>query len=226
MSDRDPYQSLERLATRLPFPVDDVGRVNELFCEYTTNPARNLEVQIELWTYCFVRRYLTTKLARDGTAGGADLDALLDTVYQRIHKGRARVRERYASWVSVVCKNSYLNYVRDRHPTSPIIGFEAEELAERRLTGGLPHAADQTDFGMVLDTVDAAIRRLPAYLQQVTRLRLLDELDYDEIAVIVDRPVEIVRSYAHKAIVRLRSDREVCHVFGRAVSAAEVMPGR
>jgi DNA-directed RNA polymerase specialized sigma24 family protein len=198
--------------------------VNELFCEYASNPARNLEVQIELWTYCFVRRYLTTRLARDGSAGGADLDALLDTVYLRIHRGRPRVRERYASWVCVVCKNSYLNYVRDRHPASLLIGTDVDEAAEGRLVGGLPDVPDQTEFGLVLDAVDAAIRRLPDYLQQVTRLRLLEDLDYDEIAVIVDRPVAIVRSYAHKAIVRLRSDREVCHMLGRPVSDGEVMP--
>lgn len=210
MSERHPYQTLDSLARRLPFPVDDYGRVNELFVEYATAPAgptRNLEVQIELWTYCFVRQYLTMRLAHDDEVGGADLDMLLDTAFQRIRSGRTRVRQRYASWVSVVCKNCYLNYLRDRHPSDPLPRFDDPESVVLPMPYG--------SVSETWETMDAAIRRLPDYLRQVTHLRVLEELDYDEIAVIVDRPVTIVRSYIHKGIARLRADRTVCQALGK-----------
>ena len=207
----ESYSAVERLARRLPFHLDDFDRVNRLFDQYESGGNRDAEIQLELWTYCFVRRYLTIKLSRDPLVGAADLEELLDRVYRRIRSGRRGVRARYASWVSVVCRNSYLNYVRDRRATRYI----SEDPRSRDDLLEVESVAGHIDLGTALGVVHNAIARLPSYLQQIARMRVLEELPYEEISLLVDRPIETVRAYAHKAVVRLRSDPSVCAALER-----------
>jgi DNA-directed RNA polymerase specialized sigma24 family protein len=215
VSDQKPYSSFRDLASRLPFEIDDLDSVNDLFVAFRNSPDRTIEVQIEVWTYCFVRRYFSMKLSRDGLARGADLDALMDLAYHRIRGRRLEVRDRYGSWVSVVCRNAFLNYVRDRKAfvdvSDPVEEFRPEKQSA------------ETDYAIAVATVDGAISRLPAYLQTISRLRILEDLEYEEIADAVGRPVAIVRAYFHKAVLRLRADPAVRAVLGKSkVSASDI----
>ena len=218
MAEQTPYESFRDLASRLPFQLDDLDRVNELFLTIRKDPDREQEVQLEVWTYCFVRRYFSMKLSRDNLARGADLDSLLDLAYDRIRRSRADVRKRYGSWVSVVCRNAFLNYIRDRRPHVELDRQEYAGGASDRSGGmrGKPASqAREIDRAIAIAAIDGAISRLPEYLQPIARLRILEDRDYDEIAEIESRPTPIVRAYFHKAVSRLRKDPDVRAVLGK-----------
>jgi len=135
--------------------------------------------------------------------------------------------------VSVVCRNTYLNHRRSRKPTysldDPTTGLVAvagdgilpgavgvgERLAFR--PDGIvaePDAAEvERDSLAAVEAVANAIERLPGYLRDVARMKLLDGYTYEQISAELDRPPPILRAYFHRALLRLRKDRLLVEFF-------------
>lgn len=108
----------DRLAKHVPFPIDDFDSVNELFTSYSVRQAPAELRTIEIWTYCFVRRYFVGKCLHDAQSTASDLEAMIEIAFRKIRKNRHNVRTgKYANWVCVVCRNSFLNYIRGRRTT-------------------------------------------------------------------------------------------------------------
>ncbi len=197
-------RSLDEVAAYLPFHVDDLEKANEAFQRWhARGEAEDLEL-VELWAYCYIRRYFIAKFLRDSVHGPTSLDQLVGKAFIRTRDNLDRVRqpERFASWVSVICKNTFINFLRRyreqtvlldeaRTPSPPRPEhFENDRLAARR-------------------AVEHAIERLPPSLQEVARLRFLEDRPYEHIAEATGRPIASVRSYVNKAVVRLREDPEL-----------------
>ncbi len=208
--------SFAALAERLPFGLDDFEHVNSLFLDCRAAYDRSTEVALELWTYCFVRRYFSLKLAKDPQARAADLDALMDTVYERIRRAKASVDGRYASWVSVVCRNAFLNYVRDRRVATE----DGQVEVPADWIRGQTRLHQHLDHEIAIRVVRRAVANLPAHIRPVAYMRLIDDLGYDEISERVGRPVPTVRAYFHKAVTRLRRDPAIRHVLGKKPAAS------
>jgi RNA polymerase sigma-70 factor (ECF subfamily) len=67
-----------------------------------------------------------------------------------------------------------------------------------------PPAPDRSEQDPRLETIKAAMAKLPADQHEVLRLRLEAELSYEEIASALDIPVGTVRSRLHYAVRKLR----------------------
>lgn len=221
----------ERLSRYLPFAIDDFANVNDCYSECVETGHPEHWRTLDIWTYCFVRRYFTIKCLKDPAAKSSDLDFLIESAFVRIRRSRDSLRtDRYANWVSVLCRNTYLNYRRSRKPTysldDPSAGFVA--VAGGQIPTGIagdrlgflaenvvaePDPASERDSLAAVEAVSAAIDRLPGYLRDVARLKLLDGLNYDQIASEVDRPAPVLRSYFHRALLRLRKDRSLIDFF-------------
>lgn len=196
-------RSLDEVAARLPFHVDELDRANEAFLRWhTSGSPRDLEL-VELWTYCYTRRYFIAKFLRDSAYGATDLDHLIGKAFTKARENFERVQqpERFASWVSVICRNVFVNFLRryrektafdeTRTPAPPRPEtFEHDRLAARR-------------------AAEHAVERLPPSLQEVARMKFLEGRSYDEISETTGRPLASLRAFAHKAIVRLREDPEL-----------------
>lgn len=195
------FSHLDELVARLPFSLDATDRVNAAFERWQTQNAEEDEVIVALWTYCFVMRYFLVKSVRGSIQQTADVDALIAKVYRKIDRKRKTIDDasRYASWVSVVCKNTFINYVRRRPPEQSI-----QDEGGPVLVAETPRVYH--DAGFVMDALDEAIDRLPPYLQETARLYFLRGYTYDEISETIDRPVSTVRSYRHKIVQRFRED--------------------
>lgn len=195
------FSSLRPVVDRLPFHVDDFEAANQAFRRGREDASEADEHAAELWTYCFVRRYFLIKFTRQSEYEPADLDELVEKVYQKIERGRSEINDpdRYAQWVSVICKNTFLNYVRrqrqyvsteDEHgPTLTV----AEQIARR-------------EPGLAVRAVEAAISRLPDYLEEAARLRLLEEKTYQQMGEITEKSVASLRTYVNRARKKLRED--------------------
>jgi RNA polymerase sigma factor (sigma-70 family) len=193
--------SIEQLAARLPFKVDDSEAVNALFARVRAHQAGKDVEHIELWTYCFVWRYFVRKHIQRGTRSTADFEAVITYAFERIRSGREQLgmSSRYAHWVSVVCRNSYVNYARRSSNTSFL-----DQRASEILQAELPTRV--LDIAMVRSAIQCAIERLPGYLTETARLYWIDGYSYEEMAEITGRNAPTLRAYMHKAAAKLRED--------------------
>jgi len=195
------FKNLDKLVAHLPFSLDATDRVNATFKRWQTHQTEDDEKIVALWTYCFVMRYFLVKSVRGGVQTAADVDALVAKAYRKVDRKRDTVEDasRYASWVSVVCKNTFLNYV-SRRPKEQSIQDEDGPV----LIAEAPPFYH--DAGFVLEALHEAIDRLPAYLQETARLYFLKGCTYEEISEVIGKPVPTVRTYRHKVVRRFRDD--------------------
>ncbi len=198
------FAHLDRLVSHLPFPLNATDEVNAAFERWQAHQSKQDEMAVALWTYCFVMRYFLVKSVYGSIQSAADVDALVAKVYRKIEQNRESIEEasRYANWVSVICKNTFLNYVQRRPVEQSIQDDNGPVLAAE--TKGILH-----DAGFVMEALDEAIDRLPSYLQETARLYFLQGSSYAEISKAIDKPVPTVRAYRHKIVQRFRKDERL-----------------
>ena len=206
---------LEKIAAQLPFHLNDTDKVNEAFQQWRKHKDEEHRRVIDIWTYCFVRRYFLSKFTHPAShSSTADLDILVERVYKRVqdHEDKLVDGMRYASWVSVICKNTYLNFLRKQtifvsidQEMGPVLQAHTEQATH--------------DLGLVVEGLRRAVARLPDYLRDITRLRLMEGRSYSEIEQLTGKSLPTIRSYLHKAIVKLRSDAAFLAFIGWSGSA-------
>lgn len=198
------FDSLDLLAGQLPFHLDDADAVNACYLRWREGGREEERRIVELWIYCFIRRYFAMKFIQESSYNPADFDAIMDSTFEKVERFATQIQqpERFASWVSVICKNSYLNYLRGKKRSVPLESdFEPDLVAEPPV----PYNDSASSRLVVL----RAIRRLPSYLQECVSLRYLDGLSYEDIGDRTGYPLPRIRSYINKAMKRLREDGEL-----------------
>jgi RNA polymerase sigma factor (sigma-70 family) len=194
-------RSLQQVARDLPFHIDNTGEANAAFGRWREKGYEEDRRLVALWTYCYVRRYFLVKLAREADGPVSDLDALVDQAYIKIGSRHSAVRqpESYASWVSVVCKRTFINYIRGPQRVIPL----AEKIASL-LPADVSRA--QEDTGLLNHALKTAVRRLPPFLQNVAQLYFIERCSQEEIGLTTGHPAPTVRTYISKAVARFRRD--------------------
>ena len=192
---------LQALLEHLPFPLDAVDRANAAFQAWHAQDDPQAKETVEVWTYCYVFRYFAVKYAQGNIHPPSDFDEITGTVFRRAIENQHTVEnpDRYASWVSVVCRNAFLNYTRKKEVVQSIHDEHAPTLV----------AEDDRahhDASFLRQALRAAIERLPNYLQEVARLRFLRGYSYQEIAEETGRGKATVRTYRRRAVQRLSED--------------------
>ena len=201
---KGPFEALDALSSRLPFHVDDTRAANEAYVQWRSSGSEADRRIVQIWTYCFILRYFLVKFMQDSSYGGADLDELIDRTFRKVEEASQEIKRpsRYTSWVSVICKNNYINYLRSRKQSVSL-----DEEGSPQLVAEMPAVYD--DVGLARDAVRRAIDRLPNYLQECVHLRFLEGLSYEEISERTGHPLPRIRSYVNKALIRFRADEEL-----------------
>jgi len=199
----DPASRLRTVIDHLPFAVDDTDAANDAFRRWTEGEDPKAQRLVDMWTYCYVCRYFLAKSAGDSFESPAAPDELITRTYEKIQENRDGVRDasRYTNWVSVICKNTFLNYTR-RDRTSDSIDREKGPTL-RANTTRIP------ERGFVREAFSEAIDRLPDYLQEPARLYFLEDREFEEISEAIGKAVPTVRTYKHKAVKKLREDERL-----------------
>ena len=201
---------IEKIASRLPFHLDDTDQINETFRKWRLYGDDKDRYDVDLWTYCFVRRYFIVKFASGSLHNDvATVDILIEQAYAKVQAHQAEVLDegRYANWVSVICKNTFLNHLRRQPVFTSIDQDEGPVL----LADSKPVAHD---IGALIEGLHRAIERLPDYLKDVARLRLLEKRSYEDIEKQTGKPIATVRTYLHKTLVKIRSDADFLEFIG------------
>jgi RNA polymerase sigma factor (sigma-70 family) len=207
---RKDLKDLDSLIRRLPFDLDDGEAVGQLYGEWVQHGRAQAGYLVDLWTYCYVRRYFLIKFMRsDAAYTGADLEMVVERSFLRIAAKRDTIREqhKYANWVIVVCRNTYLNYV-SRQPDFLPLDRVAEPGAEDEML------VELHDDAMRATALEAAIARLPAHLREIAWMKLVDGLEYEDIEQRTGITVPSARAYVHKALTRLRNDARFLTILG------------
>ncbi len=180
------FGPMDRLAQHLPFAVDDFGTVNEYFANYLKRGDDSTSRVLDVWTYCFVRRYFVGKCLSNSAVTAADLESMIDSGFVKIRKGRSTVATgRYAQWVSVVCRNTFLNFVRSRRtmvsldePSAPPLADESlaePKISVDRFRGSTREVTDETGPGVSF----GSLRKSNQYPILSTVAESAVELDWD-----------------------------------------------
>lgn len=156
---------------------------------------------LEIWTYRQLRCLVDELVSRDADARPCDADAIFSIALRRAEAGRDTVRDpaAYASWVSVVGRNAFLNYRRAQPRLRMVKEVDLTYDADASMESAI-------DGDRVRTSVRNAIDRLPAFLRIVATMRLIEDRSYDAISAATGKPKPTVRSYVNKAVERLRTD--------------------
>jgi RNA polymerase sigma factor (sigma-70 family) len=193
--------SLQRLLDQLPFPYDDFEAVNEAFTAWCESPTRERREVIDLWAYAYVRVYFTRKRTADKIGSAADATEAITQAFSRVLENLHTVDhpDRFAGWVSVICKNTFLNLTRSTPPRRSIEGNNLEVVVSAPDDSAL-------DSVLVADVVRRAISRLPNYLQETAHRYLIEGQSFERISDEIEKPVGTVRVYKQRAIKTLCED--------------------
>ena len=193
--------TLEKLLSRLPFHLDDIAKANACYTRWLKNKSKEDKKLIDLWTYCFIWRSVLVKFSNNSRVNSADFDMVVAEVFERVVSRRHTVRNpgKYASWVSVICRNVFINYVRKKRTSIPF---------DENIASGIIAEPEEpvNDTTILIQVLESAIGRLPKYLQDIAVLRILEHQSYEEISTRTGKRVEIIRTYMNKAKQRLRRD--------------------
>ena len=204
------FRILDVIASYLPFPLDATDQVNKAFLRLQAGHKAEDKRAVHLWTYCFVYRYFMTKFVQHSGANTADFDLAVGQAYRKIQTGLGNGKpiERYASWVSVICRHTYVDYLRARGQQRTA-SVEAGQIAGTAIRPPEPGY----DEAVLLRVLRSAIGRLPPSLREVARLRFVENRGYEDISGRTGQPIPRVRTYTHRATRKLVQDPELLAYF-------------
>lgn len=204
---------IQSVAARLPFSLDDTDQVNQAFIRWNRRAQHRDRETVDLWTYCFVYRYFLSKFAASKREMVLSLDQLVAKTFEDIQKHRTRIRQpgRYTGWVSKICRNTFINHLRLQRTT---VSLEAGTL--QVAAGGL-RPEQSYDAALIYQTIIAALDAMPPFMGEVTRLRLLDKLSYEEIHARTGKPLPTLRVYMNRGMKYLRQHPEIQTLLGELI---------
>lgn len=200
-----PTASLRRLdavAARLPFAVDAYGAAGAAFVRWRASGQDEDKAVVDLWAYCYVQRYFYTRFLRERIETPSDVDDLISEALLKTldHLPSIRAPERLASYVSVLCKRTFLSYRAGRQVLAEVEDVEDE-----------PDVApgESLDAGVIRWEIARAIERLPPAVGEVARMRFLEDIGYEEMGERTGQPLPTLRAYASKAMAHLRQNPDL-----------------
>ena len=194
--------SLHRLAGQLPFHLDDHAAANAAFLRRHHRPTPEDQRLVDIWTYCYIYRFFLIKLAATNRPVPLCFDALVADAFADVQQHRHALRhpDRYTGWVATICRHTFVNHLRTRRT---LASFDDGTPEPPVLD---PAPAQSHDDAVVHRSLRAAIDGLPAFLREVTRMRLLENCSYDAISRHTGKPLATLRAYVNRALGQLRHD--------------------
>lgn len=192
---------LNAVAAHLPFRLEDYDAVNRTFARWVEHSSDDDLKTVEVWLYCHVQRYVFTHLLPGPRRGGGEPERIIGEIFSHAREQFGTVTDpaRFTYWVGKVCRNGLINGLR--RPYRLV-------LADAALDGEIVPEPELTtpDRALVHHAVARAMDALPEAVQQVARMRFLENRSYHHIAAATGHPLPTVRTYAARAVHRLRED--------------------
>ncbi len=106
-------------------------------------------------------------------------------------------RSKFTTWLYRIAVNNCINFMKKEHP-SEVIKDEILEIPK-------DDPVEQYKKKKMKEVIYNAISKLPEVQKSVFTLRALEELPYQEISVILNKPVNTVKVNYHLAVKNLKN---------------------
>ncbi|MGQ9701844.1 MAG: RNA polymerase sigma factor [bacterium] len=106
-------------------------------------------------------------------------------------------RSRFSTWLYRIAVNNCINFMKKEHP--------AEEIKDEIIDVPKDDPVDRYKKKQLRDTIYNAIAKLPEVQKSVFTLRALEDLPYQEISAILNKPVNTVKVNYHLAVKNLKN---------------------
>ncbi len=142
----------------------------------------------------------------------SEAEDVAQQVFLRVFRaaGRYRPEAKFTTWLFTICRNCVWTHLKKAgrwHRDEPVSGEDGGELDPLDALPD-PEAADAAS-GMLrkemVGTLEKAIAELPESQRMALILRQYEQLDYEEIARVLDQSVPGVKSLLFRARTRLRA---------------------
>ncbi len=106
-------------------------------------------------------------------------------------------RSRFTTWLYRIAVNNCINFLKKEHPT--------EEIKDEILDIPTDDPVERFRKKKLKEVIYNAIAKLPEVQKSVFTLRALEELPYQEISTILNKPVNTVKVNYHLAVKNLKN---------------------
>jgi RNA polymerase sigma factor (sigma-70 family) len=144
---------------------------------------------------------------------GADAEDILQDVFFELVESYRLTRpvEQLASWLFSVARNKITDLYRKQKPSSleeEMLGSFSDDDEQLLLADILPANSRSADTAMwqeaVMDLLEEALEELPSEQKEVFMMHELEDLSFNEIAVITGVPLKTLISRKRYAVLYLR----------------------
>jgi len=116
---------------------------------------------------------------------------------------------KFKTWIFEITKNTAFDHLKKKKPLSfskMTVGEDEELQFENTLSDGSPLADEMLDREMERDQVMAAVGRLAPDYRTVLTLRLTEDLNFQEIADTLHKPLNTIKSQYRRAVAMLKRE--------------------
>lgn len=135
----------------------------------------------------------------------ADAEDVTQEVFLRLWQKRKNIDEtRVLGWLLRVTRNCCIDLHRKRKST--IVHLNPVEYIDETIAGNFRGPDESAEQALFASSLKKAITKLSDPYRSIIVLREIHELKYDEIADILDLPLNTIKVYLHRARAKLRED--------------------
>ncbi|HEX6199987.1 MAG TPA: sigma-70 family RNA polymerase sigma factor [Thermoanaerobaculia bacterium] len=202
---RTPRRAASAVTPSPPPPAEGPGPLERAVERFQAGIDRERNFRLVFERY---HRPVASFFARHGVPPEDRLDLTQET-FLRVYRGLAtyRSQDRLGSWILRIAATTHLNRLRDRHAAKRA-GDEVplEPVAAAGEPGLVSDGAqlDRLLAGERRQRLAEAIDGLPDQMRQCLRLRLEQELEYQEIARVMRLSIDTVKTHLAQGRKRLR----------------------
>lgn len=174
----------------------------DLVKQYLSGNNQALDALIQRYfrqVFLFAKTYVKTDAAAED---------IVQEVFVKIWKnlGKYDTGKKFKTWAFQITKNTCLDYLRKHKQL-----LEAGELSQEQIDYQLAGLVDQNPLPQSLleakdfsERLDKAMGKLSPMYRQAVELHLLHDLTFQEIADVLNLPINTVKSRYRRALVALR----------------------
>lgn len=123
------------------------------------------------------------------------------------------------AWLLRVTRNACCDVARRRRTSAGRVADSAEDAVLDRVACERPDPQADIETADFQARLTIALRQLPEPYRSALILRELQELKYDEIAAILEKPLNTIKVYLHRGRKMLREELKEVEIYGKASRA-------
>lgn len=138
-------------------------------------------------------------------------EALASDVIQEVwikvwrHLKRFDTTQSFVPWLFAIARRTTIDHVRKRSPVAfSVLDQPEQEQFEANIPDPAPLPDELFDHSALSEELERALDTLPLEQKMIVLLHHHNDMTFEEIAIIVKRPMNTVKSIYRRALIKLR----------------------